>query len=167
MIFCEIFAGKGVLTKAVEELSMKAETPDDFQHGGTDFRSSKQVEALKSKLANLAAQANHLVVHLAPPWATFSRARDRCFKTRLRSGWCPEGLPGKQVQTKEANQIARRAYALAIWAADELGALVSLETRAAVICGSSSRSTLQQNRSGRTSISRLACMERLSRSLPR
>ena len=75
MIFCEIFAGKGVLTKAVEELSMKAETPDDFQHGGTDFRSSKQVEALKSKLAKLAAQANHLVVHLAPPCATFSSPR--------------------------------------------------------------------------------------------
>ena len=127
VIFCEIFAGKGVLTKAVEELGMKAEIPDDFQHGGTDFRESKQVDALKGKLATLAAKTNHLVVHLAPPCATFSRARDRSVKTRLRSSWYPEGLPGRQAQTKEANLIARRAFALANWAADELGALVSLE----------------------------------------
>ena len=126
-IFVEIFAGKGVLTKSVAELGMKVEEPNDFQNGGTDFRKGKQVEQLKERLCQLAGQSNHLMLHLAPPCATFSRARDRSRRTRLRSNLCPEGLASKTDETKEANQVARRAYQLAVWAADELGAMVSME----------------------------------------
>ena len=126
-IFCEVFSGKGVLTDAIKKLGIKAEVPNDFQHGGTDFRVSKQVEDLKDRLSVLAAQTHHLVLHLAPPCATFSRARDRSVKTRLRSCWYPEGLPQCRSRTREANLIAKRAYELAGWAADELGAFVSLE----------------------------------------
>ena len=83
-----------MLTDAVKALGNKTEAPNDFQSSGSDFRESKQVTKLKEKLSLLAAEANFLVVHLAPPCATFSRARDRSFRTRLRNKWCPEGLPG-------------------------------------------------------------------------
>ena len=126
-VFVELFAGTGVLTKAVANLGVHTETPNEFEAGGTDFRERKQVEALQEHLHGLASQFHHMVLHLAPPCATFSRARDRSTRTRLRSKFYPEGIPGKTQGTREANLIARRAYRLACWAADELGAKVTME----------------------------------------
>ena len=126
-VFLEFFAGTGVLTEAVRRVGVACGDPNDVATGGTDFRVHSQVENLKEELTKLAGQTRHLFVHLAPPCATFSRARDRSIRTRLRNKWYPEGLPGKETQTREANGIARRAYKLACWAADELGAKVTLE----------------------------------------
>ena len=125
--FVEVFAGKGVLTEAVRRMGLSCEEPNDVFSGGTDFRNHKQVEELKDLLVQRSRSTHRLVLHLAPPCASFSRARDRSKKTRLRSSSYPEGLPGKKSQTKEPNLVARKAYRLACWAADELEALVSLE----------------------------------------
>ena len=125
--FVELFAGTGVLTKAVRRLGIACAEPEDVVTGGTDFRVHGQVEQLKEQLSEMAERTRHLFIHLAPPCATFSRARDRSVRTRLRNNWYPGGLPGKEAQTKEANQVARRAYKLACWAAVELGAKVTLE----------------------------------------
>ena len=128
--FCEFFAGEGSLTSAVRNLGMHTDPPDDVQSGGTDFLDKKQVDALKEKLIERARAAEHLVVHLAPPCATFSRARDRSFRTKIRSSVFPQGLPSCRDQCKKANLVAKRAFELARWAADELDAMVSLENPA-------------------------------------
>ena len=133
--FMEIFAGKGVLTKEVQKYGIRCEPPNDLASGGTDFRDPKQVENLKDLAMERLKSTRYLVIHLAPPCASFSRARDRSYKTRLRSSIYPEGLPGKGGQTKEPNKIAKRAYRFACWAADELGAMVSMENRRRAICG--------------------------------
>ena len=125
--FIELFAGMGVLTEAVRRMGIHCEDPDEMWSGGTDFRERSQVEALKEKVALRAGQVRHLIIHLAPPCASYSRARDRSFKTRVRSSIYPEGLPGRQGQTKEPNRITKNAYKFAVWAADELGAMVSME----------------------------------------
>ena len=126
-IFCEFFAGKGVLSREVARLGVKVLPPDEVTEGGTDFGSKTQVEKLKEKLKELAEETAQLIIHLAPPCATFSRARDRSAKTRLRSNAWPEGLPGKQGRTRHPNLLAKRAFDLANWAADELNAWVTLE----------------------------------------
>jgi hypothetical protein len=69
------------------------------------------------------------MVHLAPPCATFSRARDRNVKTILRSSAHPGGIPGCEAYTEAANHIATAAVDLAEWAAGA-GAAVSLESPA-------------------------------------
>ena len=73
------------------------------------------------------AQGKQVAVHLAPPCSTFSRARDRSKRTRLRSSTLPRGLDPQEDRTRIGNEIADRAFELAHWAADELGALVTLE----------------------------------------
>ena len=128
--FCEFFAGKGSLTSAVHDLGMNTDPPDDVQTGGTNFLDKGQVERLKNRLRDRAQASRHLVVHLAPPCATFSRARDRSFRTKIRSTTFPQGLPSCKDKCRKANLIAKRAFELAAWAADELGALVSVENPA-------------------------------------
>jgi hypothetical protein len=127
--FLELFAGEGTLTEAVKELGLPAEA-DDAAAGGVDFLDAEQVQKLKEKVQKIAGQVNTLVIHLAPPCATFSRARDRATRTKLRSNKNPEGLPSKQAQTSAANRIAAAAYNFAVWAANDLGALVSVENPA-------------------------------------
>ena len=66
-------------------------------------------------------------MHLAPPCSTFSKARDRHFKTRVRSQANPGGFWPRQKKVREANVIAKRAIEVARWMHDELGAHVSFE----------------------------------------
>ena len=78
-------------------------------------------------MRTLATQTRHLVVHFAPPCASFSRARDRALRTKLRSKKHPGGLPSKRDNCEGPNLIVKKCFKLAIWAADTLGAKVSIE----------------------------------------
>ena len=123
--FYECFAGSAGLTNAVRALGVIAEA-DEASDGGTNFLDIDAVDELKKKLRAKQLDGHRVALHLAPPCSTFSRARDRGRRTRLRSRDHPEGLPGKRLQVKEANAIADTAWDLARWAADQ-GMLVSLE----------------------------------------
>ena len=106
-LFCEFFAGKGSLTYAVEAAGVPARSPEDLASGGTDFADKKAVDKLRVELGELAASGVKLMVHFAPPCSTFSRARCRSGKTRLRSTAFPQGLPRFARYTRTANLIAR------------------------------------------------------------
>ena len=131
LYFVELFAGEGTLTQAMRDLGIACEPPNDLAHGGTDFGSKAQVARLKSRLQVLHMSGKKLIIHLAPPCSTFSRARDRSDSTRLRSSSHPAGLawlqPDRLQITGEANRIAWLAFDFAAWAAEVLGAVVSLE----------------------------------------
>ena len=113
------------------KLGIACEPPNDAAEGGTDFTSKPQVERLKAHLRVLRMSGKRLVIHLAPPCSTFSRARDRSKATRLRSSSHPAGLawlnPERAEIAGEANQIALHAFDFAVWAAKALDAVVSLE----------------------------------------
>ena len=126
-LFVEFFAGCAVLTDHVAKLGVPTETPEDLELGGADFSKTDDIEYLKTKLAEHRHAGKHLVVHFAPPCATFSRARDRSHRTRLRSRQRPQGLLGKGLACREANIIARNTLNLAEWCAKELHAAVSIE----------------------------------------
>jgi hypothetical protein len=131
LYFVELFAGEGTITQAMKDLGIECEPPNDIAHGGTDFESKAQVARLKSHLQVLRMSGKRLIVHLAPPCSTFSRARDRSDSTRLRSSSHPAGLawlnPDRMRITGEANRIAWHAFDFAAWAAEVLDAVVSLE----------------------------------------
>ena len=67
------------------------------------------------------------MLHLAPPCSTFSRARDRSWKTRLRSKDRPQELPGYGPWCNSANRVARHSLELAEFAHEKLKASVSME----------------------------------------
>ena len=102
-LFGEFFAGEGGLTKAMKDVGINVLPPDELSAGGTDFSDNAQVEELKTKLWKL-SRNNRLALHFAPPCATFSRARDRSKKTRLRSSRCPGGLLSKRSRTKDCGE---------------------------------------------------------------
>ena len=112
------------------KLGLKVAPPSDLRLGGMDFESKEQVERLKEQLEDWHSSGVKLVLHLAPPCRTFSRARDRCAKTRLRSFNHPEGLATlsgwKKSLVKSQNCIAEHALDLAAWAASR-NAIVTLE----------------------------------------
>ena len=124
--FLEVFAGTGALTAAVRDAGLIAWPADDVASGGTDFLNAVSVEKLKNTIADGLSSGIHLVLHLAPPCSSFSRARDRSWRTRLRSRARPQGIPGKTAGTRNGNLIARRALDLAEWAAAQ-GVAVSFE----------------------------------------
>ena len=99
---------------------------DEVTKGGTNFLEEGAIRQLQSELKKYIDAGQRVALHLAPPCCTFSRARDRSRKTRLRSSAFPGGLPRCSEQVKEANAIALAAFDLAVWAA-RLGILVSLE----------------------------------------
>ena len=74
-----------------------------------------------------ASGGNRLFFHFAPPCNTFSRARDRSFKTRLRSASCPAGLYPDHPATKLANLIADNTLRSIKFLVDVLGAQGTLE----------------------------------------
>ena len=90
-IFFESFAGDGHLSIAMREMGFEV-CADDLLFGGTDFLDDGAVEEAKSRIQIAAAEGKPVAVHLAPPCATFSRARDRSKRTRLRSTARPRGL---------------------------------------------------------------------------
>ena len=61
-----------------------------------------------------------------PPCATFSKARDRCWRTRVRSWAQPAGIQPVSAKVCKANVIAKQAILFARWAAETLGATVTM-----------------------------------------
>ena len=73
---------------------------------------------MRAKLTQLRAAGHQLVLHFAPPCATFRAARNRSARTRVRSREFPGGLPNLAEATaharlSEANAIALETFALA------------------------------------------------------
>ena len=127
MIFIEFFAGSAGLSAAVAAKGLRCGEPQDVDYGGADFSELNDVQAVKAWLHELRANGLSLLLHFAPPCSTFSRARDRSWRTRLRSSARPQGLFGKGAACKKANLIARNTLDLIEWAVDELYAKVTLE----------------------------------------
>ena len=125
--FLEFFAGSGALTQAMELAGVPVDPPNDLADGGVDFGKLHEVEALKSYVADLSASGVNLMIHVAPPCATFSRARDRSWRTRLRSSQRPQGLVGLGWWCKEANKVARHTLDFVEFCARDLGACVTME----------------------------------------
>ena len=124
-LFYECFAGSAGLSAAVRALGLPV-VADEASQGGTNFAVDEEVASLKGNLEKWQADGRKIALHLAPPCSTFSRARDRGSRTRLRSKKFPAGLPGKRDRVQEANRIALAAWNLASWAASR-GMLVSME----------------------------------------
>ena len=106
-VFVELFAGpKGGLTSKVAKV-IPTLPPEDLETGGVDFSDESAVRAWCSSLHSLLAGYEFVVFHVAPPCSSFSRARDRNHRTRLRclafpGGWYPDDLT-----TQYGNKVAR------------------------------------------------------------
>ena len=125
--FLEFFAGEGGLTRAVKAAGVEADDPEDLANGGLDFGKDVDLEGLKNYLHELHSNGVKLHLHFAPPCSTFSRARDRSWRTRLRSSERPQGLKGKGAQCRQANLIARNTLDVLEWAVRDLHAVASME----------------------------------------
>ena len=68
-----------------------------------------------------------IVIHLAPPCSTFSKARDRGRKTRVRSYDQPGGFRPRGRKVLDGNVMAKEAINFAVWAHAELHATVTME----------------------------------------
>jgi hypothetical protein len=101
--------------------------PNDVATGGFDLGSRAGLDQAKDYLKELSEWTETLMVHLAPPCSTFSRARDRSWKTRLRSKDRPQGPPSCGPWCSTANKVARHSLELAEFAHGELKAVVTLE----------------------------------------
>lgn len=126
-IFIECFAGKGELSKAVHRIGVPVDTPQDINTGGVDFADDRQVIALWEHWRTLANFGLNLLFHFAPPCSTFSRARDRSWRTKLRSTLSPEGLYPEDANTQLANAIARNTALSVRFLVKQLGATGTLE----------------------------------------
>jgi len=129
-LFCEFFSGEGSLTSAMVAAGVPVRSPDDLASGGVDFEDKEAVDALGKELGEIVASGVLLMVHFAPPCSTFSRARCRGSKTRLRSDDRPQGLPRLMAATRSANLIACNTLYLAEYLAKELHVAVSMENPA-------------------------------------
>ena len=103
----ELFAGKGELTKQVAKVVETLPSQDFFTTNGVDFRNLDAVKQLWAHWQSLVDQGARLIFHVAPPCSTFSRARDRSQRTRLRSLAVPSGWYPQDERTQEGNAIAR------------------------------------------------------------
>ena len=128
IIFLELFAGRGKLTSAAAANNVLTCDPDEVSSGGTDFTSEEQIEKVRTRITGYIAQDLQVVLHMAPPCSTFSRARDRSDATKLRSLEHPAG-DERDPLTAEANLIARNAYQLLLWSV-ERGCMATLENPA-------------------------------------
>ena len=133
VIFAEFFAGDAGLTRVYKLAGIRCRSPDDIATGGVDFEIASQIHALREELRNLRTDEDVcLILHFAPPCSTFSRARGRSKRTRLRSTRRPGGLRGlrreQKADVKSANKIAKHTWEVACWAAKELKAIVTLES---------------------------------------
>ena len=127
VLFAEFFAGEGGLSAEVAKAGAPTWKPDDLESGGIDFACGEAVRELKARLQEWKHAGAHLVLHFAPPCATFSRARDRSRLTRLRSPQHVAGLPGVGAEVEAANRVADLTKDLAEWAAEELNAIITIE----------------------------------------
>jgi hypothetical protein len=76
-----------------------------------------------------ANQCSRLILHFVPPGHSFASTKDRSRRTQLRSVSHPEGLR-PSLEITASNSLIENTFRLASWAADELGALVTIENPA-------------------------------------
>ena len=67
VIFLELFAGTGKLSKAVKACGVQVLEPEDAAAGGVNFERVVDVTRLKDRLRKIAADGCQLVIHQAPP----------------------------------------------------------------------------------------------------
>ena len=124
-------AGSGNLTAAVIKAGGETMPPNDPQTGGTDLTDTNQVAKLWKEWVRLRDQGYHLIIHFAPTCTTMSKARQRSWKTKVRSAARPWGIWGlsREVNSKvkAANRLAVATDDLAWRAHTELEADVSVE----------------------------------------
>ena len=115
----------------MKERGIWCRAPDDAATGGIVFGVKKNLDYLKEELRGMRTEGLSLGLHFATPCCTFTRARDRSEKTRLRSSQHPEGLPDldadQQSRVTTANDVALDAFDTAVWSARELSAVATLE----------------------------------------
>ena len=70
--FVELFAGTGRLTSAVSQEGIPVRSPDEFDFGGTYFRSQAAVDRLKRELVEWAKDAIAKVKKQNIHWASLS-----------------------------------------------------------------------------------------------
>ena len=108
--FVELFAGSAGLTRAVDSAGVPVVPPDEIHLGGTDFRDPNRWRPSKELLGESAAAEGtrgergvrrRRFTHLAPPRSTFSKAKDRSWRTRVRSRAQPIGIPPRSSKVKE------------------------------------------------------------------
>ena len=89
-----------------------------------------QVRRMWLEWKTWADSGTQIIFHFAPPCATFSRARDRSVRTRLRSTLHPEGIPPIKPRALEGNRIAASAALCIQFLVNECGAQGTLENPA-------------------------------------
>ena len=121
-VFLELFAGNGELTEQVAKVVETLPPQDYHTKNGVDFTDLGAVQSLWEEWRALSDQGARLLFHVAPPCATFSRARDRSHRTRLRSSALPGGWYPNDPRTQEGNAIARHTALSVDFLVNELGA---------------------------------------------
>ena len=124
IVLAECFAGSAPLAAAVKALGVPVRPLLDAGGMTCDLRGPAQ--RLRESLTAAADRGCELVLVLEPPCATFSRARDRSCRTKLRSAALPEGIPPLGDRVIDANRLCEAAASIAEWAAAELGAWVMI-----------------------------------------
>ena len=126
-VFLELFAGNGELTKQVAKIVETLPPQDHFTSHGIDFLDLSAVHTLWQEWRPLVDAGARLIFHVAPPCATFSRARDRSSRTKLRSSLSPGGLYPSEPRTLDGNLIAKHTALSVDFLVNELGAVGSWE----------------------------------------
>ena len=129
----ELFAGKADLSKAVSARGLPTVVPEDLARGGVNFQVDDEVAVLQRRCRHLLDLGFKILTHMAPPCSSFSRARDRSSRTRVRSAGHPEGFCESEA-VDLGNDVADRAYRLALWAKEQRCS-VTIENQQAPICG--------------------------------
>ena len=121
-VFLELFAGTGHLTDHVTKIVETLPPQDHHSLGGVDFLDDEAVQGLWTSWQSLHDSGARLLFHVAPPCSTFSRARDRNARTKLRSSAYPGGLYPSDQATKEGNHIALNTARSVNFLVNRLGA---------------------------------------------
>ena len=127
-MFVELFAGAGApLTSAMRRLGVQVAMPQDLASGGFDLRNPKAVEQLLAQLERWHRLGYDIVAHLATVCATFSAARDRSFRTRVRSPACPEGFRPMSEKVVDGNTLAYMTAKIVAFIVEQLNGSASIE----------------------------------------
>ena len=115
-VFLELFAGNGELSDQVAKVTETLPPQDYHTKNGIDFTDIDAVHSLWQEWRALADQGVQLLFHVAPPCATFSRARDRSHRTRLRSSALPgDGTPTILAHRRETPSLATPPFQSTSW----------------------------------------------------
>ena len=128
VLFIEFFSGpEAHLARCVADAGITVAQPQDLVLGGADFRDATAVDELLAQLHRWHQAGFKIVVHMGTPCSTFSKARDRARRTKVRSLECPEGLPPLAQATVDGNIMAAASVRVATFVVESLGGSASLE----------------------------------------